>query len=483
MTRILRCFVPMAAWLLACADAGAAGNLTPPAGGFAPDIHVTAGANLSAVSRAAPVGSTIYVHAGTYYNCSNLLKPGVNWYGLPGATLTFTNTTNNGPGWGIFDDRFTGATTSTISGFNFIWSSGQPGTNAFGAPCCYPTNVAGAIVITNATSRLNVDFEEVRYSSLGASHSPFWIVNTPLSQIRGRNIEDIFYSTNFLVGLDDIGSPVYEDSQGVGFYWEAGETHFTCNRVRGRLYSIWGQARTDSHSNLWAQVDKPAGSIYVDGTGAPSDWKTWFTRLGEVDTQTNNAGSGTIVVLGGGRHYFIVEKLHNTMGFPTVNIGAGEVWLTAQKLSGKSQFIKVTGGLLHAGVDDFESLGITDLGMQVTGAGKIDFLRGGKNTNVAALVSGRYTNDSIFPDSIVGIPNTLSALGRTNLLPSAAAFPNRTITVYDSGKTAAGTNVWVQAVGVETIARGPTLTNITANGGSLTVQSDGANWLIVGSWP
>lgn len=94
---------------------------------------------------------------------------------------------------------------------------------------------------------------------------------------------------------------------------------------------------------------------------------------------------------------------------------------------------------------------------------------------------GSYTNTTF--DSYVGIPNALAGAGagRTNRLPIINNDFGRIITVYDEGKTAAGTNVWVSAQ--ETINRGPTQTNITVDAGSITLMSTPFGWQILSRFP
>lgn len=96
------------------------------------------------------------------------------------------------------------------------------------------------------------------------------------------------------------------------------------------------------------------------------------------------------------------------------------------------------------------------------------------NVTYAGLTDGSYTNT--FLDVVVVIPN---GTARTNWLPTATNHLGRVITVVDGGKTAAGTNVVIDAVGTQTIGGNPTGL-ITANGGSYTVISDGTNWVSVG---
>jgi hypothetical protein len=337
-------------------------------------------ATTPAAKNAALAGDTIVAFPGTYYNCTNLLKPGVNWSGWPGATLTHTNTTNNGPGWGIFDDRFTGATTSIISGdFNYIWSRGQPGTNAGGEACCYPTNVMGGVVTTNHKTSLTFNFNQFQYATLG---NPFpaaiFIKNCRRAIIQGNSIDDIFYYTNFFVGLDEFAGPVYERSGGIGLYWESGETVFKVPLVSAGYYSVYPLGDSQTHSNLSVTGDHYLGKIYIQGDAAvPADWRTWFD-VKQVEVTTNNtAGSlrTAITILGGGRHYFECLKI---LGLDTgLNMSAGEVWLNVQKLSAGGRYLQVNGGTLHATVDDWEDLGLTE-GILVNGTGNLQLKYGGR---------------------------------------------------------------------------------------------------------
>lgn len=105
-------------------------------------------------------------------------------------------------------------------------------------------------------------------------------------------------------------------------------------------------------------------------------------------------------------------------------------------------------------------------------------------TNLTALVSGRYTNNAW--DRVVGIPGATTTIGRTNLLPNAALSNYFTwpITVWDRGTNASGTNVWIATVASQTINGGPTITNITTDNGSITLQPDGnGNWRIINAYP
>lgn len=98
------------------------------------------------------------------------------------------------------------------------------------------------------------------------------------------------------------------------------------------------------------------------------------------------------------------------------------------------------------------------------------------------LVTNTYLS-TIF-DKVVAMPNASASVGgRTNTLPALGTTPGITITVYDEGQTAAGTNIWIITPDGNTINRGPTRTNITANGGSMTFLSTPYGWTITGKFP
>lgn len=107
----------------------------------------------------------------------------------------------------------------------------------------------------------------------------------------------------------------------------------------------------------------------------------------------------------------------------------------------------------------------------------------------AELTSGSFTNG--WEHRWVGIPNGSVRTNRlvdirslTNALVNASPEGHE-VTVFDDGKTASGTNIWIvtsadQRIGSST---GPTLTNITADAGSITFRVRGTNWFPVNRWP
>lgn len=275
---------------------------------------------VAAAANAAQPGDTVGVFPGVYYNASNLLARGVNWecLGAPGScVLTFTNTTNNGPGWGIFDDRFRGPTTNYINGFSFIWGNSPGVTNSdFNVFSGWPTNIKGCIVITNQATHVMVNGHRIDTIQFGNGAESGCIY-----QRDGRNcffkfdeLYDLGYTTNNWVlhgtnGLD--GSPIYEYPQGQGLYWLDGEMFCDIDRIYMVVYAFWAeQVNSNSTNSIWITGDEHHGRYYLSsGTGAPN-WRGWMD-IGTMMCETNaDTASQTIVAGSGGRWYWWIQNLH-----------------------------------------------------------------------------------------------------------------------------------------------------------------------------
>ncbi|MEK7650587.1 MAG: tail fiber domain-containing protein [Patescibacteria group bacterium] len=128
------------------------------------DTNAARGAMLQKAKQDATASSTIYVGPG-FYDTSNLLKTGVNYYFEPGAVVYFT-----GSGAAIFDDGANGtngAATSTIGGHGQFIYAGNAGSNDH-AP----------FSITNAASSVTVSAERIRSISAGSPNASAIVVGS-----------------------------------------------------------------------------------------------------------------------------------------------------------------------------------------------------------------------------------------------------------------------------------------------------------------
>lgn len=349
--------------------------VAPLTGSFSKSVYVSEGGNLNAAVKGAAAGWTVMVGPGTYFNCTNIGKNLVNLQGFGHPTLTSTNRTNDG-GFGIIDDRFSGAITSRVDGFNFVWSAGIPGTNADGTACCMPTNLVGGITLTNPASDVRVTFGDFKYqilSPLNQGIAAISVWNCRYSSFVGDRLMDFNFQTNYFVGLDDIGGDIYAQSQATGLYWQQGEEHFDIDYINGNLYAIWPDCPASALNNtndLYGRSDFVASEVYISTTATnPPRWRTWLTLV-EIASPTE-----AYSIIGGGKHYLLGNSKMSTTGSGeyTVDIrptGAGsvsDVWITTQKITAKTGFLLLAGGTVDLTCQDYEDDNATPIGFMLTG--------------------------------------------------------------------------------------------------------------------
>lgn len=287
----------------------------------------------------AAAGDTVYVRPGTYSSgVTNLFKGGVNWH-LVEATFTFTDT-GSGPGSGFFDDRFSGAVTSNITGSGrFIYSTGS-GFNAA---------TRGAFVITSSNSVVRV---QGRYTSCFSDIGDG-------TQVASAHVLNCKY-TSF--DIDEwIGT-----SNGYGVYWETGPTHVRAQRmVMVGGYCIWGNQPNTAGTDLWletqlAQSTGDGTPIYM--SGITNNYRMWI----RADTILSDGASFAVLANGGGRLYIIGASKISANTAPTISAGSVPglplvVWLNAQKITSNNRAIELPTGasntVVHAFVQHFEDTG------------------------------------------------------------------------------------------------------------------------------
>ncbi len=352
-----------------------------------------------AAKAAALVGDTIVVYPGVYQNCSNLMKRGVNWQGY-GATLCWTNTTND-IGYGIFDDRFSGSTTSKIAGFSFRYSTGFETTNILYAPAYGPTNYLGCLVVTNPTSQVTFDFDRIDYQSVKSAAdaaAAIWLGGGTNCFISGNLIHDVNLTTNYFIGVDqDLAADVLLESKAIGVYWTGGEHHIDIKRILCKFNSFYAGGADNKVGNAWVNGDFYFGQFYVAGSATQPNWRVWANVKELQCNRTNNNSAGAITFGFGGKLYFTAEKvsesgtLADPAGIAITQLPSSstcESWFTIQKVSASGNWITGSSGTMHADIQHFEDLGSVNRGINVVGA-KV-FLTGVDATVTNATGSAFY---------------------------------------------------------------------------------------------
>lgn len=365
--------------------------VAPIAGAFSNAVYVSAGGNLTAAKNAAVAGGTIFVGPGTYYNCSNLLKSGVNWIGN-NSWLTFTNRSND-LGWGIFDDRFSGATTSSITGFNYIYAPSLPYTNASFSPCCVNNAALAAIVVSNRLTSLTVKGGKLIYYAANPHNQGVggvWM-SEGSNYLAFDAILDGFYGTNYSLGIDDLDTEITVSSIGTGVYWEDGFLSSKVSVLSGELYSIYAHGITNG--DMYHVSDLIHGTVYMNTESNKPNYKLWVTA-GEIRNSAS-ASKSAITMLGGGKLYVTAQKLSSsgTIRY-TINIGGvdGYAWINAMKITGAGGWVRSSGfTTTDITCQQYEDAGGTTTGFHADENAKLN-VYGGRAMMTNALIASTQSN-------------------------------------------------------------------------------------------
>lgn len=285
----------------------------------------------TAAKAAAVSGDTIVVLPGAYME-RDLLKNGVSWFFYPGATVSYTDP-GIGTGYGIFDDRSSGACTCTIGGYG-VFTLGET-TIAIGAG---NPNILGCVTVTNALSNISIKARKIQASSFNQT-TYFWAVyskNGVLLEVEADDIGDQNFGTTTLDPADGV---TVLTSVGSGIYWEIGEMRVTANRIRSSQYGVWCHEPAGVNTaNFWLTVDYLESSLsaafYTDCHS--TNYRTWVS-LKEALSATDGSltggwnyisnGSGS-----GGKHYVFAQKISSSAGIGFA-ASTGSVWAKIEKIS------------------------------------------------------------------------------------------------------------------------------------------------------
>lgn len=309
---------------------------------------------------AAQSGDTIVVGPGNYI-ANDLLKPGVNWFFLPGAVVSWTEP-GTGTGYGIFDDRSSGACTCSIGGhgvFNLTCT-----TIAFQAG---NANFRGILTVTNVASSINFSANRLGLSTFNGDgpHGAFAIYVTNCALVTANILEGIIGPTVGTTVLDPgDGVTVLHDTSG-GIYWELGRLQVTVPQIyTDTSYPIWANEPAGAHTadaSIIAEriesIGQNATAIYVSAQSA--NYRLWVTAMiisatGGSAAVINNldaTGNGT----GQEKLYVTAQKIYGTTGCGL----DGQNWITTEKMgAGSSKFVQCTSGLCFLNVQQYEDGGV-----------------------------------------------------------------------------------------------------------------------------
>lgn len=213
-----------------------------------------------AARAAATNGDTIFVLPGTHPNATNLLKNGVNWHRFPGARFEGVDV-HGSPGYGIWDDRFTGAVTSNITGGEDYMRAASNDTSNL--------SLWGTVVVTNPATELTIDSRRIEGTFMELNVAA--IVNVRNCRrviIRADEIIDPWPRNTYY--FDDGGFTQLAAST-TGIYWEHGELHTHVPRIWTSGYALYGNDNPAATSlqNWWHRGDVLDNELGAGAVGTP----------------------------------------------------------------------------------------------------------------------------------------------------------------------------------------------------------------------
>lgn len=341
--------------------------------------------SLTNAISAAVAGDTVWAMAGTYYgNC--LLKQNVNIRGEPGAHIIYQQTTTNDAGFGIFDDRFSGATTNTIEWPGNITFLGLTNLAAFydtvNDPETFEKNLGtrGAIVITNALTKITGRVGALGMGGINSQsveRAGLFVENCNSNLWRIDKIYDPYAGITFEAPPPSIFT-ASSSSTMAAFFTADGSIELHCPEMYGGVYSWHWKESVGSHTNdVVIYPGTMVGTCY--GTAHSLTTRGWV--IGGKELTTTMASVNALSVFGSGKWYFDFQKISTLSGVsvfdtaPDFSTSNAVTWIKAMKMSNgtaNSDFITATIGTTILDVMEFEDLGGAGVnGINTSGNGRI----------------------------------------------------------------------------------------------------------------
>jgi len=387
--------------------------------------------NLATTVTAASAGSVIIASPGLYSTgVTNLLKNGVGWYGLPGATIS-----NNNYHSSIWDNSAygrSGAITSSV-----VWL----GTVMDVGPDDFLDHDRGVLVVSNSASRISFKLHE-------------WLGGVDATEYGGISIvdcSDVDFDVD--IAIADHFAPTV--AVGGVMFWKNGTiSHGRISYAHlfgGYAYNGRGTAAGDAHLEF-------GRIVYTDGDQGiyhrPThvDNTAWIT-IGEME---NSLPNGQGISQHGGQLHVDFNRIGARLGIRFTNdLSAAKLWVRGNKLTKDSAtgwFWNLGGGFAHIDVQEWEDLttggssdfsGVSTAGTNYIGPGSMRVGSGpaishlGGSTRIRGLdidstaATGSITNSPIY---VAGAGLELSGVRtRSATLVSNAITATSAQTVTASG--------------------------------------------------
>lgn len=465
------------------------------------EVNTTSGLT-NAIANASS-GDTIFLQPGRYTN-NNMLKQGLNFYLAPGATIWYQQTTTNDAGWGIIDDRTTGATTNYIMGYGDFYF--LRGTNGFGdtGTYNYNGNTHGMLVVTNPLTEIHFQANRVWIAGVAGSgyNCAFNLENFQRAFIDVDEVYDLWYGLTITLkdttdDTDDYFSNVF------GLRWSNGkESYVKIRRMNtmGGTYGVWGDENLTTNpgnhnaaSDFYYTGDLMTSKIYISCVS--TNFRSWW-NLKEL------LAPDTTSLYGSGKHYFTFGKVQSSaLTKATIDVNGNfvggsniVVWLTAQKIAGPYQWIGSTGSgnnsfsTVYANVLHYEDVGGVNTGILVSANSEFHINGGYMNlTGVGVRHDGGLTFlDGVTIDNSLNGTRAPIEIASSGLTIKNVRLIAPSTTNSISGPSAQTVKVWSSSTSNRPIGTNTTLnpsigffvdtalgatTNVTIAGGNLFITN------------
>lgn len=411
---------------------------------------------ITAAKAAASPGDIVVVGPGNYVE-NNLCQDELNYEFKAGVTISYTDP-GTGPGYGIFDDRATGAVTMMITGaLKIVHLSSNPSN----------PNLLGSIVLQDAATVFDFTAAKISLSSPQTSAmAGIYVKNCLLSKFNVPEVTDTGDTWSDL----DPEDPTFQLSGATGVYWEAGEMICRISRVTMQgSYALYckepaGGATTNLDYTGDVLQSEVGVAFYADTNSA--NYRIWVDCKRIICVSGTNSGMN---LLGPAKIYIDAQKIAS----PQTAVNAEcELWLRVEKITAGTNCVKTTGvGAVNARLEitcqHFEDTGGSSNAMIENNGGTL-IIHGGHAISGAAA-TGPIVKHNSGTSRIVGLIADATA---------NSTATNRPVVAAGSGLKLQG--CWIVAAALADASVYAAAAQTVQNAGTITNKAKHANVTIAG---